>query len=185
MAPHVDEKLIFITGNSGKLREALEILPGIMGENIDLPEIQEVDAHKIIAAKLLEAQKHQKGQYIVEDTSLYFDCLNGLPGPLIKWFLEKMGDSGLYDLTIKFKNNIAEAKTIIGYINIAGEIRYFEGSIKGHIVRPKGENGFGWDRIFLPEGFSKTFAEMNIGEKNSISMRKLALLKLREVLYGL
>lgn len=64
--------LYFITGNKGKLAEVQSILGNIEGLDIDLPEIQELDAHAIIKAKLTEALKHQTGTFIVEDTSLYF-----------------------------------------------------------------------------------------------------------------
>jgi inosine/xanthosine triphosphate pyrophosphatase family protein len=67
------------------LREAQELLPEIRGVNLDLMEIQELDATKIIRAKLAEAQRSHTGRFIVEDTSLYLDEMNGLPGPLIKW----------------------------------------------------------------------------------------------------
>ncbi len=170
-------KIIFITGNKGKLKEAQSIISGITAKDTDLPEIQEVDAKKVIEAKLKEAYKHHKGEYIVEDTSLYFDCLNGLPGPLIKWFLEKLGEKKLFALSKKFNNQKAEAKTIIGYIDKKDRTKFFEGKIKGKIVSPKGAGGFGWDKIFMPEGYKKTFAQMSQEEKNKISMRKIALQK--------
>jgi non-canonical purine NTP pyrophosphatase (RdgB/HAM1 family) len=172
------QKIIFITGNKGKLKEAQSIILEIKAKDIDLPEIQEIDAKKVIEAKLLEAYKHHKGEYIVEDTSLYLDCLNGLPGPLIKWFLQQLGNNGIYNLVRKYKTSKAQAKTIVGYINKAGKVKYFEGIIKGKIVKPKGK-GFGWDPIFQPNGFSKTFGQMTSEEKNRISMRKKALTKLK------
>jgi inosine triphosphate pyrophosphatase len=175
-------KIIFITGNPGKLHEAQSFIPEIVGKDIDLPEIQETDAHKVIEAKLLEARQHHKGEYIIEDTSLYFDCLNGLPGPLIKWFLQKLGDKKLSAIAAKLKNTKAQAKTIIGYINKKGTIKYFEGDVRGKIVSPRGPGGFGWDKIFMPDGFRKTFGEMTLPEKNKISMRKKALVKLKKYL---
>ena len=80
--------LYFITGNKNKFEEVKSILPEIEQLDVDLPEIQDIDAQNIIRFKLLEALRHHAGEFIVEDTSLYFDCLKGLPGPLIKWFLE-------------------------------------------------------------------------------------------------
>ncbi len=171
--------LYFITGNKGKLAEVQSILGDVEALDIDLPEIQELDAHKIVRAKLEEALKHQTGEFIVEDTSLYFDALNGLPGPLIKWFLKTIGNDGLYKILENFDNHNAEAKTIIGHADSKGNINFFEGSIKGAIVSPRGQ-GFGWDPIFQPEGYSKTFGELTAEEKNSISMRKIAIEKLKE-----
>lgn len=173
--------LYFITGNKSKFEEVANILPGIEQLDIDLPEIQETDQKKIIEAKLLEAAKQHNGEFIVEDTGLFFDCLNGLPGPLIKWFEKTIGNLGLADIADKFNNNQAEARTMIGYYK-NGQISYFEGKITGQIVQPRGETNFGWDPIFQPEGYDKTFAEMSREEKNKISMRKLALDKLKEAL---
>jgi XTP/dITP diphosphohydrolase len=86
----------------------------------------------------------------------------------------------LYKLAETFGNN-TEAKTIIGYSDSSGNIDYFEGTIKGIIVSPRG-TGFGWDPIFQPEGYSKTFGELTAEEKNSVSMRKIAVEKLKEYL---
>jgi len=174
--------LYFITGNKNKFEEAKLILPEIEQLDIDLPEIQDIDAKKIIKAKLLEALNHKKADFIVEDTSLYFDCLNGLPGPLIKWFMETIGNQGLFNLAEKFGNINAEAKTIIGYAKNSEEIYFFEGVLKGKIISPEHPTNFGWDPIFQPQGHFKCFAEMSKEEKNKISMKKLAFTKLKEFL---
>lgn len=171
----------FITGNQGKLKEAKEILGEVDSLDLDLIEIQEIDAKIIIEEKLKEAEKHHKGEFIVEDTSLYLDALNGLPGPLIKWFMKTVGNEGLFGIAKKLGNSKAEAKTIVGYSDEDGNVQFFEGVIKGNITEPKG-TGFGWDPIFLPDGFDKTFGEMSAEEKNKISMRKIALEKLSEFL---
>lgn len=174
--------LYFITGSKNKFAEAKAILGDMEQLDIDLPEIQDIDSKNIINAKLFEALKHEKGGLVVEDTSLSFSCLNGLPGPLIKWFLKTIGNDGLFQLVEKSGNDIAEAKTIIGYARSEKEIYFFEGSISGRIVAPRGETNFGWDPIFLPNGFSQTFAEMSREEKNKISMRRLSLNKLKDFL---
>lgn len=170
----------FITGNQNKFNEVKSVLGNIRQLDVDLPEIQHFDAKEIIKAKLLEAQKHYDDQFIVEDTSLYFDCLNGLPGPLIKWFLKQIGNDGLFNMADKLGNPKAQAKTIIGYSKDKDNIHFFEGLVAGIIVKPRGDSNFGWDPIFQPEGYSKTFAEMASDEKNSLSMRKLATSKLKE-----
>jgi len=174
--------LYFITGNKNKFSEVKAIIPNVEQLDIDLPEIQDIDAKKIIRAKLLEALNYKQAEFIVEDTSLYLECLNGLPGPLIKWFMKTIGNDGLFNIAEKLGNNKAEAKTIIGYAKNPKEIYYFEGSVKGKIVSPRGKSGFGWDPIFQPEGFSKSFAELTPEEKNKISMRRIALNKLKEFL---
>jgi non-canonical purine NTP pyrophosphatase (RdgB/HAM1 family) len=173
----------FITGNKGKLQEAKQILGEVESLDLDLVEIQEIDPQAVISAKLKEAEKHEAGEFIVEDTSLYLDALGGLPGPLIKWFMKTVGNNGLYEIAEKLGNNKAEAKALVGFSDKQGNMEFFEGSISGKIVSPKGE-GFGWDPVFQPEGYNKTFGEMTQEEKNEISMRKIALEKLREYLNG-
>jgi inosine triphosphate pyrophosphatase len=173
-------EIYFITGNKNKFEEAKSVMPDLQQLDIDLPEIQEVDARAIIKEKLLEALKHKQAGFIVEDTSLYCDCLSGLPGPLIKWFLKTIGNDGLYKIVNGFGNPKAQAKTMIGYARADDDIHYFEGVVEGTIVAPRGETNFGWDPIFQPAGQERTFAEMSKEEKNTISMRRMAFEKLKE-----
>ena len=130
--------IYFITGNKDKFSEAKSILEDLEQLNVDLPEIQEIDAKKIIQHKLLTAlNNYPDKEFIVEDTSLYINSLNGLPGPLIKWFLKSIGDHGVSKLVSE--ENEAEGRTLIGYAKNKDEIYFFEGSIKGKIVNPRGE----------------------------------------------
>lgn len=173
-------KIYFITGNRDKLREAQSMWSEIEGIEIDLDEIQEMDGKKIIEAKLKEAIKQKPGiNLIVEDQSLTIDGMNGLPGPLIKWFVKSMSLEEVAKLAKVMGNQNSQATTIIGYADGLGKINYFEATIKGKIVDPRGSIGWGWDFIFQPEGYDKTFAEMTIEQKNELSMRRLAIEKLR------
>jgi non-canonical purine NTP pyrophosphatase (RdgB/HAM1 family) len=173
--------LYFITGSKNKFAEIQSVVPQIEQLEIDLPEIQELDPHTIISAKLSEAQQHHTGEFIVEDTSLYFEGMNGLPGPLIKWFLGALGPEKLAELA-KFYSSKAVAKTLIGYADEKREVRFFEGEILGTIVAPHTTSGFGWDNIFIPEGYDKTFGELGVEKKNEMSMRAQAARKLKEYL---
>ena len=172
--------IYFITGNPGKLKEVQSIIPDVKGINLDLPEIQELDPQKIIAEKLEEATKKHQGEFFVEDTSIYLNCLNGFPGPLIKWFLESLGNKGISELVSKYENKDCVAKTVIGYSN-GKQVQFFSGELKGKIVAPSG-TGFGWDPIFQPDGYDKTLGRFTLEEKNQISMRNKALMKLKEYL---
>jgi non-canonical purine NTP pyrophosphatase (RdgB/HAM1 family) len=175
--------LYFITGNKNKLAEVQSILPKVKGIQLDLPEIQSLDAKKVIAAKLDEASKVRDGPFIVEDTSLSLDCLNGLPGTFIKFFLQQLRREGLAELADMKGNWGAEAKTCIGYLaNKNAEPQFFEGTLRGTITMPKIDSPFGWDPIFVPEGQEKCFAEMTPEEKNAISMRRIAVEKLANYL---
>ncbi len=170
--------LLFITSNKGKLREIQALIPDVQSIDLDLPEIQEIDPHKVIAAKLVEAQKYRSCAFLVEDTSLSLDGMGGLPGPLAKWFVRSIGVDGIYALSKTFGAR-ATARTIIGYADENNEMLFFEGSLSGLVVPPNGKDGFGWDAIFQPESSSKTFAEMTAAEKNQFSMRKIAAEGLR------
>ena len=175
--------LFFITGNTNKFEEAKAILPQLERLDMDLKEIQSLDSRDIIKEKLQEAILHHPGQEcVVEDTSLSLVCLHGLPGPFIKWFLQTIGNDGLFSLAEKFDEYHAEAKTMIGYVEKTGDLHFFEGAIYGRIVKPQGETKFGWDPIFIPDGFSTTFAEITKEEKNKISMRRMAFQQLKEFL---
>lgn len=175
----------FITGNASKFAEASQILTGIELRqlDIDLPEMQEIDPHKIIEAKLLEARKHHHGEIIVEDTSLYLEALGGkLPGPMIKWFMKGIGNEGISDIASRFGVHGARAVNLIGYMDKNDNIRYFEGEVVGNVVCPRGENAFGWDPIFQPDGSILTFGQMSKEAKNAISHRQKALKKLEKYL---
>ncbi len=171
--------LYFITTSKGKFTEVQQVIPNLQHLDINLPEIQELDPKKIIEAKLEEAFKHHSGEFIVEDTSLYLDCLNGLPGPLIKWFIKTIKNEGIAKLAEKFGNKKAIAKTFIGYAKSRKDIHFFEGDVAGEIVHPRGTNGFGWNPIFQPNGETRTFGEMSLEEKQKFSMRKIAADKLK------
>ncbi|HVW99967.1 MAG TPA: non-canonical purine NTP pyrophosphatase [Candidatus Babeliaceae bacterium] len=173
--------LYFITENLRKVQEAQAIVPEIHQLSYELIEIQSLDSQAIIKAKLQEARKVTTKPYIVDDTSLYLSCIPGLPGPLIKWFLKALGAHGVYELAARLNNLEAEAKTIIG-LSYNNQEYFFEGSIKGTLVPPRGQHAFGWNPIFKPQGLTTTFAEMTIPEIAAISMRGQALRKLKEFL---
>jgi len=174
--------IYFITGNSNKFQEVKTILPEIEQMDVDLPEIQDIDAKVVIRAKLIEALNHRNAELVVEDTSLYFECLNGLPGPLIKWFMKTIGNEGLFDIASRYGNFNAEARTIVGYARTSEEIYFFDGSVKGTVVSPQGVSGFGWDPIFQPYGHLRSLAQMSKDEKNQISSRRIAFDRLSEFL---
>lgn len=176
--------LQFITGNENKFREVQGIIPELEQLTADLVEIQDIDPHKIIRAKLVDAFKHHPGPFIVDDTSLYLNCLNGLPGPLVKWFEKSMGLAGIYDIAAKMGDTRAVAKTIIGYARSEEDLNFFESELFGTVVSPVGENDFGWGAIFKPDGFEKTFGQMTRQEKAEIGMRHAAAKKLRDFLHN-
>jgi len=175
--------MILITGNKNKVREFEEILGfKIKSQSLELEEIQEVDVEKVSENKARKAYEILKETIIVEDSGLFFNVLNGLPGALIKWFEKRLSYQEICDLIKEDRG--ATAKICISYFD-GKNLEQFVGEVKGTISKsPKGENGFGWDSIFVPEGASKTFAEMETLEKHSVSMRRIALDKMKEKLFN-
>lgn len=177
--------LLFATSNKNKLKEASQILGfEVKDIKIDLPEIQDVEVDNIIEYKTRKAYEEVKRPIIAEDTGLYFESMNGFPGALIKWVLKSVDNEGIIKIIKNMEHRRAYAKTSIGYFD-GDKFHIFSGIVKGEICEePKGDNGFGWDKIFKPESYDKTFAEMTNEEKNSISMRKIAFEKLKEFLFN-
>merc|ERR1712176_1286665 len=108
-------------------------------------------------------------------------ALNGLPGPYIKWFLEKIGLHGLNTLLSGFSNKNATAMTILAFCPASSDddhILTFVGETKGRIVPPRGSTQFGWDAVFETKTETneiKTYGEMCKEEKDSISHRQKAI----------
>jgi non-canonical purine NTP pyrophosphatase (RdgB/HAM1 family) len=169
-----------ITGNKNKFAEFKEIMQDrdVRQLDIDIPEIQEADPRQVVRAKLIEGLRRKRSHIAVEDTSFHLSCMNGMPGPLVKWFLKSIGPEGIYQIARGFGNYSAEARCTIGYASSKRDTHFFEGRVKGSVVPPRGKNGFGWDVIFVPKGYDRTFGEMSSEEKNRISHRRLAADKL-------
>ncbi|KAJ6218408.1 hypothetical protein RDWZM_009565 [Blomia tropicalis] len=168
------KRLTIITGNLAKLKEIVDIIGDnvpfeIIHQNIDLPEYQG-DIDFIVSEKCKAAAKIVDGPVLVEDTSLCIDCLNGLPGPYVKWFLETIGSIGLYRMVKDWKDKSATAICSVAFCEGPQcDVQVFKGTLRGKIIEPRG-NGFGFP-CFLPDGFEKTLAEMDDQERNQISHR--------------
>jgi inosine triphosphate pyrophosphatase len=180
--------LTFVTGNAKKLEEFVAIMGSecpfeLTNRKIDLPELQG-EPEEVSKAKCKLAAERMNGPVLVEDTSLCFNALGGLPGVYIKWFLEKTGHEGLNNLLAAYEDKSAYAQCIFSYADGPGmEPLTFVGRTPGRIVPARakdGEEAFGWDPVFLPDGHDMTYAEMEKELKNSLSHRGRALAKLRE-----
>ncbi|WEW56291.1 nucleoside triphosphate pyrophosphohydrolase ham1 [Emydomyces testavorans] len=175
------KSISFITGNKNKLAEVQAILSDaieVQNKSVDHPEIQG-SIEEIAREKCRNAAKAVNGPVLTEDTALEFNALGGMPGPYIKWFLEKLGHEGLNKLLYAFEDKSAVAICTFAYA--AGpdeEPILFQGRTEGKIVPARGPAKFGWDPIFEFQG--TTYAEMDPKEKNMISHRYKALQKLRE-----
>ncbi len=171
----------FATKNPNKLREVNEILGKKLQQiEVELFEPQGLNVAKVVEEKAIDAFHKIGKPVIVEDTGLEFSAWNGLPGALIKWFMEAVGNDGILKMFQGETNRQATAKTAIGFYD-GTKCHVFLGEARGTIpTEIRGQSGFGWDPIFIPDGYKKSFAEMTAEEKNAISMRKLALLRLKE-----
>lgn len=178
--------IYFVTGNANKEREVnalvarLQLPFRVEHVDLDLPELQG-DPDEICKAKVAAAAEHVGGSVLVEDTSLCFNALNGLPGPYIKWFVDAIGNHGLHRLLEGHHDKTAYARCILGFVEAPGKTPVlFTGRADGVIVEPSGEGGFGWDTCFLPEGHNVPFSAMTMDEKNQISHRARALTQFAE-----
>lgn len=182
-------KVIFVTSNESKLREAREIL-GVHLESaaLDLSEPQAIDVAEVAAQKALAARAalHDPPRPIlVEDSGIVFGAWNGLPGALTKWFLGAVGNEGLLKMLAAEEDRSARAVCAVAVAWPGGEARTFVGEVAGRIApAPRGEGGFGWDPIFIPKGERRTYAEMG-PDKNRVSHRALAFEATREGLADL
>ncbi len=170
--------MIFVTGNQNKLKE-FEAILGIKlnHTDLDLDEIQSIDVEEVAIHKAKQAYQLLKESVIVEDTGLYFEELNGLPGALVKFFVKKLTLDQICSLVKE--NRKATAITCIAYFD-GKEVQVFRGETKGEIATgPRGNTNFGWDPIFIPEGSNQTFAEISFEEKQYSSMRGEAIKRLK------
>ena len=120
----------------------------ISNKSIDLDEIQGTP-EQIALKKVKLASKKIRGAAMTEDVSLCFNALGGLPGPYIKDFLTNVGRDGLYKLLQGFSDKTAYAQCIFAFCESPlAEPKLFVGKCQGKIVKPSGDNAFGWDPVF-------------------------------------
>lgn len=175
------KEICFVTSNKNKLREAEGILgTGLEQLPLDLEEIQALDNRKVCESKARQAYSIAGKPIIVEDTALFIEEWKGFPGALIAWVIKTIGVGKLCKLLGKERK--AKARACVSYCD-GKTLRTFCGEIEGKISgEPRGRKRFDWDRIFIPAGETRTFAEMSPEEKNGISHRKKAFEKLKRFL---
>ena len=188
-------KLVFATNNAHKLEEVAAIL----GDQVELLSLNDISCQTDIpeTAEKLEGNALLKSSYIyknyhldcfADDTGLEVEALNGAPGVYSARYAGGEGHDAqanmlklLHELEGK-ENRKAQFRTAISLI-LDGKEYLFEGVIKGEIIKEKrGDSGFGYDPVFMPEGYDRTFAELGNDIKNQISHRALAVQKLCEFL---
>ena len=183
-------KLVFASNNKNKIQEIQALVPNI----IQIVSLEEIGCIEDIpeTADTIEGNAILKANYVTEkygfdcfadDTGLEVDALNGAPGVYSARYAGEQKDANdnmdklLSELKDK-SNRKANFKTVIA-LNLNGEQNLFTGIINGKIIEEKiGTNGFGYDPIFVADGFEKTFAELSMEEKSTISHRGIAVKEL-------
>lgn len=174
--------VVFITGNQNKADYLAKYL-GHPVEHIklNLDEIQSLDLQEIVRHKMRQAYEQIGRPVLVEDVSLEFAALGKLPGPFIKFFLEQMPFEEICSL-VAGKERGAIARCVFGYYDGTVE-EYFEGSIAGSVPEhPAGSKGYGFDQIFIPEGYSVTRAELDEEDDRKTYMQMKPFEKVKEFL---
>lgn len=185
----LEQRLAFVTSNPGKVDEVRELMAPFAIDivRLILPELQG-DGEAIAAEKASYACSELQRPVLVDDTGLGFSAWQGLPGPYIGQFHKRLGTLGLYHLVEPFDDRKAAAQCFLGYCEPGKKPIVFVGTVDGTLVAPRRSTdrsdtaSFGWDPIFQPDGYSKTFGEMTMDEKNVISHRRRAIDKLKKYL---
>ncbi len=175
------ERLSFVTSNANKIQQVRNVL-GNEVEHIEfeVPEYQSFYLADIVEQKAFDVYRAYERPVLVDDTSLIISALGGWPGPFVKHFLEKVGVEGILRMLNGVTDRKAWANVIFG-LHDGTEVQLFQGVEMGEISEyPRGENGFGFDSIFVPEGFTKTRAEMEGEEFDLTSPRFKALVALQK-----
>lgn len=188
-------KIVFATNNNHKLQEIRDIMNGT---GLEVLSLSDIHCHEDIpeTGETLEENALQKARFVkdkfgldcfADDTGLEVSVLNGAPGV----YSARYAGAGcspqdnldkLLSEMASAPNRNARFRTVIALL-LNGETHFFEGEIKGRIIEEKrGNTGFGYDPVFLPEGYNQTFAELGETEKNKISHRAIATRKLVEFL---
>lgn len=166
----------FITGNQHKADLLAKFLNHpVAHHKLDLDEIQSLDLKKIVEHKARQAYSIIQSPVLVEDISLSFSAFGRLPGPFIKWFEEEIGLEGICRL-LDDHDRSAIATVTFAYFD-GRLMKFFEGHAKGSItnsVRP-GDNSFGWNSIFVPEGSTKAYVEMTDDEIRTKGLRNVTV----------
>jgi non-canonical purine NTP pyrophosphatase (RdgB/HAM1 family) len=184
--------IAFITGNQHKADYLAKWLGIPMPhQKVDLEELQSLDLREVVEHKVRGAYAATQKPVLVEDVALTFHGMGRLPGTFIKWFLEELGAEGICRLATTLADKTATASIMYALYD-GQELHTFEGHVHGTIapqVRSLEGNDWksakSWNSLFIPDGSTKTYAEMTDEELESFSHRAQAIAKLRTYLQNL
>lgn len=179
--------IYFVTGNKGKFSEVKEKLQPLdiklIQKDIGYPEIQTDSLEDVVQYGVKHIEERFHSPFIIEDAGLFIKALKDFPGVYSKDVFYTIGCKGILKLLKSVKERSAVFRSVYVYSEPKKEPVFFKGESQGKIANiERGKGGFGYDPIFIPNGKTKTFAEMNVTEKNSVSHRGKALDKLIDFL---
>ncbi len=167
-----------ITHNIHKYEEMKKIIPELEMIKMEYIEIQSDSLEEVVNFVVEHLSSRIEGNFIIDDSGLFIQSLNGFPGVYSAYVFKTLGNDGILKLMKGTENRRALFKTVIG-IRFNGVNYKLIGICQGEITEEKkGKNGFGYDPIFIPDGHDHTFGEMTTEEKNRISHRGKAMRKL-------
>ncbi|MFH0973617.1 MAG: non-canonical purine NTP pyrophosphatase [Candidatus Micrarchaeota archaeon] len=178
------KKIVFVTTNGGKLREARGALAPfgvrVVGRSLHLEEPQSDDVRAIVLAKARQALRKVKAPLIVEDTGIFFEEYDNFPGAYARPFVTGVGIEGV--LRLLSGRNVKRSaffQSIVAFAAPKAKPKIFVGRCYGEITKKRRGKAhharLPYDEIFVPKGFKKTFAEMSVAQKARISHRAKAL----------
>ena len=172
-------ELFFASSNTHKFDEAKRILSKMEIDltlfKTELEEIQSDSLTEIAKRKAIDAYTKVQKPVIIEDDGLFIDSLNGFPGPYSSYVYDTIGNEGLMCLLGKTESRSAKFVAVIAYCNGIDDVQLFESSIPGKISLSIEDGGWGYDPIFIPDGETKTYA--NVSDKDNFSHRAASLKK--------
>lgn len=181
-------EIAFVTSNPGKAREASHFLgKPVVAVPLDLPEIQSLDFAEVARAKAMAAAAALGRRVLAEDSGLEVKAWGGFPGPMTKWITEgPLGKEGLARMLDAFTDRSATAVSALALASPSDrpeDVLVAVGRREGTLAAsPRGRGGFGWDALFVPDGATRTYAEMSPEEKNLDSHRARAFAALSEAI---
>ncbi|MGH9367513.1 MAG: non-canonical purine NTP pyrophosphatase [Thermoanaerobaculia bacterium] len=168
------EPLILVTTRAEKVEEARRLGFDVVQRCLELPEPQAIDPAEIVEAKAHAAFARLRAPVLVEDSGLAVSAWGGFPGALVKWMEKSVGLEGIARMLDAFPDRSATAVCVVASYD-GKTLSAARGQARGSIAAsPRGSGGFGWDRLFVPEGETRTFAEMSPEEKDRRSHRRQA-----------
>jgi len=179
--------LKIITSNNGKIKEFTDIFGKThfnpVKTNIDYPEIQASSLEEVVDFGLSWLQGKIKPPFVIDDAGAFIDNLQGFPGVYSRYIYDTIGLEGVLRQMKNIDERACTFKCVLGLLTEDGKKHKFVGECKGVLIdEERGDGGFGYDPIFVPDGFDKTFAELTSEEKNNISHRGIAMRKLIDFL---